>query len=148
MEWYYWLTALLPLVVGLVLGFLAPVRMKVQRPILKVRPPPWVFGVAWSVLYLLVGIAWTHALIQYEEMDNSTEKIGTLILYPLLLLCLYTWAFTFNTSVKWGLYHIALAVLLTLMAIFVSPMGSQLMLCPLLTWLIFATMLNYTVANS
>ena len=159
--------------VGIITGAIAPVNRVNQYAILRIRPAPWVFGVAWLILYFLVGFAWMYALSSETQLsdwyrreqtkfaperssaskDTAEPYIGEdyqitiYVLYGLLVLSLFLWPFIYNKSTLWALYSIVISILLTIMSMVVSPTGSRLALTPLLGWLFFATMMNFTVAN-
>ena len=149
--------------VGIITGAIAPVNRVDQYAIQKIRPAPWVFGVAWLILYFLVGFAWMYALSSETQLsdwyrreaskDTAEPYIGEdyqitiYVLYGLLVLSLFLWPFIYNKSTLWALYSIVISILLTIMSMVVSPTGSRLALTPLLGWLFFATMMNFTVAN-
>jgi tryptophan-rich sensory protein len=132
-------------------GAIAPVNRVNQYAILRVRPEPWVFGVAWLILYFLVSFAWIYALSSETRLTDwylgEDYEITIYVLYGLLVLSLFLWPFIYNKSTRWSLYSIVISILLTIMSMVVSPTGSRLALTPLLVWLFFATMMNYTVAN-
>lgn len=136
-------------VVGMISGAIAPVNRVNQYAILRVRPEPWVFGVAWLILYFLVSFAWIYAF-ETRLTDwylGEDYEITIYVLYGLLVLSLFLWPFIYNKSTRWSLYSIVISIMLTIMSMVVSPTGSRLALTPLLVWLFFATMMNYTVAN-
>jgi tryptophan-rich sensory protein len=132
-------------------GAIAPVNRVNQYAILRVRPEPWIFGVAWLILYFLVSFAWIYALSSETRLTDwylgEDYEITIYVLYGLLVLSLFLWPFIYNKSTRWSLYSIVISIMLTIMSMVVSPTGSRLALTPLLVWLFFATMMNYTVAN-
>jgi|LauGreDrversion4_2_1035121.scaffolds.fasta_scaffold1255548_1 tryptophan-rich sensory protein len=138
-------------VVGMISGAIAPVNRVNQYAILRVRPEPWIFGVAWLILYFLVSFAWIYALSSETRLTDwylgEDYEITIYVLYGLLVLSLFLWPFIYNKSTRWSLYSIVISIMLTIMSMVVSPTGSRLALTPLLVWLFFATMMNYTVAN-
>ena len=136
-------------VVGMISGAIAPVNRVNQYAILRIRPEPWIFGVAWLILYFLVSFAWIYAF-ETRLTDwylGEDYEITIYVLYGLLVLSLFLWPFIYNKSTRWSLYSIVISIMLTIMSMVVSPTGSRLALTPLLVWLFFATMMNYTVAN-
>ena len=82
-----------------------------------------------------------------EPYIGEDYQITIYVLYGLLVLSLFLWPFIYNKSTLWALYSIVISILLTIMSMVVSPTGSRLALTPLLGWLFFATMMNFTVAN-
>ena len=145
----YWGIVFGPMVVGFILGRIIDQNMKIQKSVLKVRPPPWVFGVGWFILYIMFGGACVFALDNPEEdgvIDESNGNVRIWVTYGITLLILYSWTFVFNmVGPKAALYVILLSLLGTLLCYTLSPITSKLLLCPLFVWLMFASKMNYTI---
>ena len=102
-------------------------------------PPDYVFPIAWTILYTLLGVCgW------YTWNDPAFTELYKL-LYVLQLFLNFSWPPIFFGA---RLPGIALAVLtcmdiLTTALIVMSPkLAAQLMLSPYLAWILFATYLN------
>ena len=57
------LIIILPLIIGFIVGQLSkpgPWYFKLNKP--ELTPPSYVFGIAWSILYILIGISYYLAL--------------------------------------------------------------------------------------
>ena len=63
--------------VGIITGAIAPVNRVNQYAILRIRPAPWVFGVAWLILYFLVGFAWMYALSSETQLSDWYRREQT-----------------------------------------------------------------------
>lgn len=111
-------------------------------------PPGWAFGAAWTVLYMLLGLA----LALLWAADRSPRRSAALGLFLAQLALNFAWS-----PVFFGLHMAALAlgmivaiVALTFAAAAASavvrPAAAWLML-PYLAWLIFATFLNYEIVR-
>ncbi len=109
-------------------------------------PPAWLFGPAWAVLYLLMGVA---AWLVWRERDFGRVR-GALMLFivQLAVNALWTWLFF-----VWHLGAIAffevlllwLLILSTALAFWrVRPLAGALLL-PYLAWVSFAAALNFAV---
>jgi tryptophan-rich sensory protein len=111
-------------------------------------PPGWLFGVAWSFLYTVLGVA--LALILAEPW--SERKRMALILFFVQLALNFAWS---------PIFFAAHDILLAKLTIFVMaaiagaaagqfwrirPLAGALML-PYLAWLIFAAMLNAAIES-
>jgi tryptophan-rich sensory protein len=111
-------------------------------------PPGWLFGVAWTILYILLGLALAIAL---AEPPSPRRKLG-LTLFFIQLGLNFAWS-----PVFFGLHQIALAkIIIYLMAVLAAAAAGQflrlrrpagLLMIPYLTWLIFAAILNATIEN-
>ena len=106
-------------------------------------PPPLVFPIAWSILYLLMAVGIARIWI------SSAEKGRTLciILYIIQLVFNFLWCFIFFSFQKFGLAFIWLVILLALViamtrAFAMVDRTASIMQIPYIVWLIFAGYLN------
>ncbi|MGB7511842.1 MAG: TspO/MBR family protein [Pelodictyon phaeoclathratiforme] len=113
------------------------------------NPPDWLFPPAWSLLFLLMGIALYLVVQQYSK---ETKIRGALIVFGAQLLLNLGWSAAF-----FGLHSPVLAmvviVLLWLGIVLtivkfraVSPMAGNLLI-PYLMWVTFASFLNFTIVQ-
>jgi benzodiazapine receptor len=112
------------------------------------NPPGWVFGPAWTVLYVLMAVAaW---LVARAGLDDPAVRTA-LVLYGAQLALNLAWSLAF-----FGLRQprIALVVILALLVAIaataiafhgISPTAAWL-LAPYLVWVAFATTLNAWIA--
>ncbi len=108
------------------------------------QPPGWAFGVVWTILYILMGIA--VALILAEPPSPRRQTALTLFFVQLALNFAWSPIFFGGAMVEVGLVVI-LAMLLTATAtanLFrrIRPVAGWLLI-PYLAWLCLATALNY-----
>lgn len=109
-------------------------------------PPAWLFGPAWSVLYLLMGIAaWR---VQRTAGERSVRPEMTLYVAQLALNSLWTWLFFAWHKGAWAFVEILL--LWVLIAATIRAFGRRdkvagLLLLPYLLWVSYATALCYSV---
>jgi tryptophan-rich sensory protein len=106
-------------------------------------PPPAAFGPAWTVLYLLMGVAaW---LVWREGITRRTATALGLFAFQLALNFAWSLIFFGQQRVGVALIEIAvlwLAILATIVAFWrVRPLAGAL-LVPYLVWVSFATYLN------
>lgn len=107
---------------------------------LPLQPPSFVFGIAWSVIYLLYG-AYLYSVLNTKE--------------PYLYWILILWTINFVLNLAWspivfnykqytnGVYMIVLMIS-TLIGLLIttSNVVSRILLLPYITWLILALLLN------
>lgn len=100
------------------------------------RPPGWVFGVVWPILYLTTGLSWFHSGHKHDK--------GFIILVGLL--CLWLVVYSCARQKVLGAVNLGLA---TAVACYVAValfnfrrFSSSYLLVPLCAWLVFATYLN------
>jgi len=137
----------IPLVLGMIDGILnspGPWYATLKKP--WWNPPGFLFGLAWSVLYPIMGLAsWL------VWADGGFEKQGyPLTLYALQLLLNLAWPTLFFGSHAILLALIDILLLLVLIAMTVSAfqpvnhVAANLMK-PYLTWVVFAAALNLSI---
>ena len=121
---------ILPSLTGFSAAWLFPVsQTENRRERLKLNLPSWLFGVVWTVLYLLIGFAWVRA-----NRRNPLHNIA----FALLVTSLVAWIVV-------NYYSEVCAIAILVMSIALSLACSQLqnfMLTPLTAWLVFALQLS------
>lgn len=110
-------------------------------------PPSWLFGPAWTILYILIAISFGKVIQLFFQ-----KQISFLVLLPFLLNLFFNFIFT---SIQFGLKNNFLAsvdislILVTLIWAIVSiyPYFRWIayMQIPYLLWVSFATVLQFTV---
>ena len=109
-------------------------------------PPGWAFGVAWTILYILLGLA---LAIIWTAPPSTARSMGVAFFSAQLLLN-FSWSPLF-----FGLHQVALALVVIAAMLLLSPaaaasfarakpLAAWLML-PYLAWLGFATYLNFEI---
>jgi tryptophan-rich sensory protein len=150
----WWKVALLtvPLVVALgsLSGYLSnsgfgnPWFDSVQKP--SFMPAGWVFGLTWTILYTLMGLA----LAMVITAPASTPRRRGLLLFTLQLALNYAWSPVFfgAGAIDWAfLVIMAMNVLVaaTIISFFRVKRVAGLLLLPYLAWLCLATALTHEV---
>lgn len=107
-------------------------------------PPGWVFPVAWSVLYLVMGYA-SYRILESGAAEEEIKK--ALILYGLQLAANFIWPLLFFGG-GWFLLSFFWLILLWVLVIYtillfyrISKPAAWLMV-PYLVWLTYAAYLN------
>lgn len=111
-------------------------------------PPGWVFGVTWTVLYTLMGIALAIVL---ASPDSSPRRRG-IALFAAQLALNYAWSPIFfgAGAIDWAfLVIMAMNVLVTCtcLAFWRVKRVAGLLLLPYLAWLCLATALNHEIGR-
>ncbi|MFO7571710.1 MAG: TspO/MBR family protein [Gaiellaceae bacterium] len=108
------------------------------------NPPAWVFGPAWTVLYLLMAVAaWLVARTGLEQ--RAVQVAVGLYLAQLVLNLAWSWLFFGARSPGWALLDITslcVLVAVTIFAFWRVDSTAGLLLVPYLVWLLYATSLN------
>jgi len=141
---------LLPLAVGAASGFFTVTGtgswyQTIQKP--SWNPPGWVFGPVWTTLYIMMGIA--LYLVWKAEIDPGVKKMA-FTLFAVQLLLNFSWSFIFfgQQQPGWALVEIIVMWLFILATIFAFAAVSKTaawLLVPYISWVSFATILNYTI---
>lgn len=132
----------LPLLLGSIVGFIITnhidYNMLTKPPL---SPPNYLFPVAWTILYLLMGIS--YCIFKNKDIYSP----ATTILYYLQLFLNITWSLIFFV-LKWRLLSIIWIILLILVVLFLmksfykTSKISYYLLIPYLLWILFAAYLN------
>lgn len=109
-------------------------------------PPGWAFGVAWTILYILIGLS--LAMLLHAKGAEKRER--ALTLFGLGLVINFAWSPVFfgMHKVTVGLSLIAAMIVCTIGLIFALwriRIVAALLLYPYLGWLMFAAALNYKI---
>lgn len=139
----------LPLLVGGLAGLITNDSMMTFQMLNKpaLSPPGWLFPVAWTILYILMGIS-SYLVLASE--DNSDNVNIALKFYIIQLAVNFFWPiffFTFDLylfSFIWLLQLIALVLITIILFARISKPAAYLQI-PYLIWLIFAGYLNLSI---
>jgi len=109
-------------------------------------PPGWVFSVAWTILYFLIGLA-LFFVMQTDNMDRRYNKTNAYVLFAINLVLNTLWSFVFFGA---EMPSVALLVLVLLIGTVILMMREFFrinnvtiwLLLPYLLWLFFAFYLN------
>jgi len=112
-------------------------------------PPNYVFPIAWTTLYILIGISLAQTLM----LPDSPQKNTLLQLYAINLLLNMAWSFAYfgNKNVNLA-FLIIICMIVSLIYILqytkmLLPQWVFNILVPYLLWISFATVLNYGSLN-
>ncbi|SLN44949.1 TspO/MBR family protein [Falsiruegeria litorea R37] len=106
-------------------------------------PPNWVFGPAWTVLYVLIALAGWRS---YAADARSTQSK----LWWTQLALNFAWSPVFFALQQPGLALAVIVALLTVITLFIrvswsSDRPSALAMFPYLAWVAFASLLNLSI---
>ena len=134
-----WIIFLLPLVLVMVTSSICKIGKEAGSNV-KSRPPGYVFGIAWTILLLLLGLAWVHAL----EVNDEISKNHVYWFYGLLTISLMMWIILYGCGKNSlaATWTIIISIMLALQSYTVGSNSSKLLISPLIAWLIFALMMG------
>lgn len=131
---------ILPLVLGIIVSALVDFNIygSLNKP--DLAPPAVVFPIAWTILYVLMGIS--------LYMNRNNKK--NMITFFIQLMLNYLWVFVFFGAQSWlgGFIVIILLdvmILYTILEFYKENKLSAYMLIPYLLWCIFASYLNFQI---
>ncbi len=110
-------------------------------------PPGWVFGLVWTLLYLLMGIA---AFLVWRRARETRAVRGALLIFAAQLVLNALWSFLFF-GLRLPLAAFAEIIVLwcaiawTLVAFFAVSRRAAWLLVPYLLWTSFAAYLNFGI---
>ncbi len=139
--------------IALLTGLLSSLLSGGQREVYQTlnqppfAPPAWLFGVVWTVLYILMGVA---AYLIYISDTKPISKTIALCLYTAQLFINFSWSIVFFRFQEYGWSVLVLALLiflvaLTMMTFFKISRLAALLLIPYFLWLLIAYYLNIGV---
>jgi len=145
------ITALLiPISLGLIVSLLIPNMKSLYESLEKpfFAPPSIVFPIAWTIIYVLMGIASYKVYIKkYQNIDVSSA----IFVYEIQLLLNILWSFIFFSFRLYGLAFIELFILFIFVILTAirfyqkSGIKTALLLTPYILWLIYAGVLNFYI---
>ena len=144
--WHIVLSILIPLVIGFagsMLGGSMALFDNIEKP--WFAPLAILFPIVWSILYILMGIS---SYLVYKS--NSEYKKTALIIYAIQLILNALWSIIFFRFENFLLAFIWLVILtgvviLMMYYFYKSDKRAFYLQIPYLLWLIFATILNYSI---
>lgn len=145
---------LLPLVVGLVSSAITGDAQRafgeLNQPPLS--PPAWLFPVAWTILYLLMGVA-SYLIYRVKPRTKAGKKLRTaeLVLFYVQLVFNFMWTILFfNLELRYFAFGWLILMWLMILALiimaFKNRKGAAWCLVPYILWCTFAAYLNIMIA--
>lgn len=144
----------LPFIVGLVSSALTGDAMMnfgaLKQP--PLAPPAWLFPIAWTILYFLMGIAsYLIYKLKVKTPDEKNLKKTGLVLYFIQLIFNFCWTiFFFRLELRFFAFGWLIAMWLMILALiimcFKNRKSAAFCLLPYLLWCTFAAYLNIMIA--
>jgi benzodiazapine receptor len=140
------LGAVLCLTAGMLSGYgmhVGPESWYSQLIMPRLKPPSWVFGPVWTLLYILMGVALG------KIWNNRTENPKALALFVLQLLLNIAWSplFFHAHKIDWALYDLIALCGVNAALLWVCRKNGPVffLLLPYMAWITFACMLNWNI---
>jgi tryptophan-rich sensory protein len=133
---------IIKLFLSMFIGYVVSIKCKMNKSSgssVRFRPPSFIFGIVWPILYLLIGFSWIQAT------DTITEnRIDALYISLSLLLGFWIIVYACMENKLRSLYIMFIIILNLLFLMILVPEKSKLLLAPLCIWLLYATFLLTT----
>ena len=140
----------LPLGVGAIAGMFTTSEINgwfrtINKP--TWQPPNWVFGPVWTVLYLMMGIAF---YLIWQKKAPPVQKRMAITLWLIQLVFNFFWSFIFfkQHQIDWALAEILVLWFFILLTILffsrISKVAAWLMV-PYISWVSFASLLTFSI---
>lgn len=153
--WRIAICVAVPLGGGFIISLIARNAMEqfsaLEQPLLA--PPAWLFPVAWTILYILMGIASYLIYSVYRRSKKANKHFArtALIIYGIQLIFNFAWTpIFFNANFYWFSFAILLGMWLLEIVLLVKTFrlsrGAFWCLLPYLLWTTFAGYLNISIA--
>ena len=139
----------IPLIIGGISALLTRGSMKVFETLEKppLSPPGWLFPVAWTILYVLMGIA-SYLVLESEAEPEAVTNAIHIYFYQLVVNFLWP---VFFFQFQWFFFSFIWLVLLILLVAAmikefygISKTAAGLNI-PYFLWILFAGYLNFTI---
>jgi translocator protein len=110
------------------------------------QPPSWLFSPVWTLLYILMGIAFYYVW----KKPLSRERNNAITIFLAQLLMNFLWSFIFFSLHSPGLALIDIVILwitilLTIFSFSKLSKTAAWLLVPYIVWVSFATVLNWDI---
>ena len=135
----------IPIILGTIIGILLMDSYVFYQGLIKppLAPPNWLFPIAWSILYLLMGIS-------YYKIIDKTDDVIVRQIYRIQLFFNLVWPvifFVFELLLLSSIWIVCLDVLVIIMIYMFYKIDSKagLLQIPYLIWILFATYLNISI---
>ena len=136
-----------PQILSLLMQLLFPSDFSTNKKVFF-QPPGFVFGIVWTLIYILLGF-YLYSLVQQRKSNKYFTYMLTIFVFNLLFN--FSWAPIVNNQKKYivGIFLIALMIftLFLLISIDTKPVNRSLLI-PYLSWLFLALLLNVELARS
>ena len=123
----------------MITGFFAAYNCRTTKnagSVVPFRPEPWFFSVIWPILYIMLGLSWV--------LTRRSNVKYTDLFYGGTILILTSWIIFYSClgeKIK-STWVLGLSLCGIILCMQISELNSRLLLTPLLSWAIFAILMN------
>ena len=137
---------LVPLAVGGVSALLTRSGMECFDSVSKppLTPPAWLFPVAWTVLYVLMGVACYLVWVSPQRAPNALFSYGVQLFFNFFWSVIFFGIGNYLFAFVW-LVLLWIAILISTLLFFRTRQAAGYLMLPYLVWVTFAGYLNIGV---
>jgi benzodiazapine receptor len=115
----------------------------------RLRPPNWLFGPAWTVIFILIAAS---GVVAWESAENPAARFRLVVLFLIngVLNLLWSPLFFKLRRPDWALYELLvfwISILVLIVAVAQVSSFAAWLLAPYLAWVTFAGWLNWRVVE-
>ena len=144
----------LPLIVGAISALLTGNAMDSYQVMNQppLAPPAWLFPIAWTILYILMGLGSYYLLLApAESIEKKRAKCIAMIVYFIQLCFNFVWSLIFFDAKQYTFAFVWLMILWVMIIVMIWKTSkvcwkAMLMFIPYLLWCTFAAYLNLMIA--
>ncbi len=144
----------LPLIVGAISALLTGNAMDSYQVMNQppLAPPAWLFPIAWTILYILMGLgSYFLLLAPAESIEKKRAKCIAMIVYFIQLCFNFVWSLIFFDAKQYTFAFVWLMILWVMIIVIIWKTSkvcwkAMLMFIPYLLWCTFAAYLNLMIA--
>ena len=143
---------IIPLLVGIISALITKDSMSIFNDVTKppLSPPSILFPIAWTILYILMGLASYYIYINKNYKTNKYRS-NALIIYTIQLIFNFFWSiifFNYKAYIFAFIWLIIMWLLIILLMINATKVDKKAfyLLIPYLLWTTFAGYLNIGIA--
>ena len=144
----------LPLIVGAISALLTGNAMDSYQVMNQppLAPPAWLFPIAWTILYILMGLgSYFLLLAPAESIEKKRAKCIAMIIYFIQLCFNFVWSLIFFDAEQYTFAFVWLMILWVMIIVMIWKTSkvcwkAMLMFIPYLLWCTFAAYLNLMIA--
>lgn len=147
-DFRFWLCTVGIVILGFISGLLSgnPGSYYYSLDLPPFAPPSWIFGPMWTVLYILMGMA----LYFLTQMDERKLKRKLLTLFVIQFICNFLWSALFFNLQSNFIAAVDITILVIVLTILLYHLWLHFclvmwLLVPYYLWVLFATLLNYSI---
>lgn len=146
--WVYGAALIICLAIGALGGYASAANvdswyLTISKP--SFNPPSWIFGPVWTILYVMMAIAWARVLTYPNVSDSIKSHANRLFIFQLILNGVWSFIFFSFHHISFAfvdLFALWVVLYFTLLSFMKISRLAGWLLLPYWLWVTFAGVLN------